>query len=248
MPQPTRSRLGLALWLAAMAGVLALALTVLPQLLAAKPLPAPRWVLIAASVVQLALMLALAAWAGATLSRPVGLGSPAVEALLSRRPLWPALRPQLLPAVVAGIVVAGALRLIGRVTPPGLVAAGRDVELPLVAKLLYGGITEEVLMRWGVMTFVVWLGWRLLQKGEGGPRSTVVVGAILTAALLFGVLHLPAVVAMGVTLTPSIVLYILAGNGVAAMLLGLLYWRKGLEAAVMAHALAHAIAALVATA
>jgi hypothetical protein len=111
--------------------------------------------------------------------------------------------------------------------------------------VLYGGVTEEVLMRWGVMTTLVWLAWRLLQKKAGLPRATLVIGAILVAALLFGALHLPAARAMGVDLAAPVVAFIIIGNALPAILFGLLYWRYGIEAAIMAHALSHVVGVVV---
>lgn len=62
-------RLGAVLWLAGMTGVLALSLSVIPQLLEKTPQPIPPAVAVAASVLQSGLFLALAVWAGVALSR-----------------------------------------------------------------------------------------------------------------------------------------------------------------------------------
>jgi hypothetical protein len=123
---------------------------------------------------------------------------------------------------------------------------GRTVEIPLAAKVLYGGATEEVLLRWGVMTALIWLPWRLVQKKAGLPRAAYVIGAILVAAVLFGALHLPAARAMGGELTAPVVIYIIIGNALPGILFGFLFWRYGIEAAIMAHALGHVVAFLAA--
>nr|WP_293157149.1 CPBP family intramembrane glutamic endopeptidase [Okeania sp. SIO2C9] len=57
--------------------------------------------------------------------------------------------------------------------------------------ILFGGITEELLMRWGLMTFLVWIGWKIFQRGKGKPQGRYFVMAILLSSLLFGVGHLP---------------------------------------------------------
>jgi membrane protease YdiL (CAAX protease family) len=113
-----------------------------------------------------------------------------------------------------------------------------------VPKLLYGGVTEEILMRWGLMSALIWLPWRFLQRRNGPPRTAYVVGGVVVAALLFGLGHLPAVVAMGAELNPTVVAHILVGNTLPGILFGVLYWRWGLEAAILAHALAHAASTL----
>ena len=241
-------RLGATLWLAAMAGAVVLSLTVIPQLLAKAPQTVPLGVAVAASVVQIGVLLALAVWAGVALSRPLGLGAPAIEAALSGADAWRPLKRQLIPAAVVGLFVGGELILLARIAPAELLALGQTVEIPVAAKLLYGGVTEEMLMRWGLMTALIWLPWRFIQKRAGLPRTSYVVGAIIVAALLFGVLHLPAAAAMGASLTPSVVSYVVIGNAVPGVLFGILYWRYGLEAAILAHALGHVVAVLAAVA
>ena len=128
--------------------------------------------------------------------------------------------------------------------PQALKALNGAFEVPLVAKLLYGGITEEIMMRWGLMTVLVWLLWRVLQKRAGPPKAWLGFTAIVVAALLFGVGHLPLAIGMGVEPSGPVVMYIIAGNAVPGMLFGWLYWRWGLESAILAHALAHVTATL----
>ncbi len=234
-------RLGATLWLAAMIGVLIVTFTVIPQLHARTGARVPLWIAIGASTLQSALMIALAVWAGVALSKKLGLGAPAIEALLAGGNVWAALKPQLLAAGIVGCAVAILLVVLARVAPIEIAKLGQAFDIPLAAKLLYGGITEEVMMRWGLMSAFVWLQWRLIQRRSGLPRAVYVVAAIVVAGLLFGVGHLPAVAAMGVPLTASVVTYIILGNAVPGMLFGALFWRKGLEASIIAHALAHAI-------
>jgi hypothetical protein len=240
-------RLAAALWLLAMSGVVVLAFTVLPQLVAKAHGTVPLGVVMAANVVQGGVLLLLAVWSGVALARPLGLGAPAIEAALSGSGGWPALKRQLLPAAITGLLVGATLALAPRIAPAALLAANASVELPLAAKLLYGGVTEEVLMRWGLMTFLIWLPWRLLQKKTGLPRAVYVIVAILFAAVLFGVLHLPAAAAMGIPLTAPVVTFIIIGNCFPGILFGFLYWRHGIEASIIAHALGHLVGFLVTT-
>ena len=155
---------------------------------------------------------------------------------------WPALKRQFAPAAIAGFFVGGLLLALTRVAPAELLAVGQTFEISVAARLLYGGITEEVIMRWGLMTMLIWLPWRLIQKRAGLPRRPYIIGAIVVAALLFGVGHLPAAAAMGASLSQSVITYIVVGNTLPGILFGILYWRYGLEAAIMAHTLGHIVA------
>lgn len=239
-----RMRLGVVLWLAAMAGVVVLSLTVLPQILAKGPHRLPLGLAVAASMLQSGVFVALAVWAGVALSRSLGLGAPVCEAALSGTGAWAALRSQLIPAAFVGLLLGGMLVLLQRIAPAELLALGKTYEIPLAAKILYGGITEEMLMRWGLMTVLIWLPWRFLQKRVGLPRLAYVIGGICFAALLFGAGHLPAAAAMGASLTPRVITFVLVGNAVPGLLFGYLYWRRGLEAAILAHAFAHVVSVL----
>jgi membrane protease YdiL (CAAX protease family) len=65
--------------------------------------------------------------------------------------------------------------------------------------------------------------------------------AIGISALLFGLGHLPAVSALLGHLSSWLVLYIVLANSVFGVMFGFLYWRLGLESAMLAHALSHAV-------
>ena len=245
MTNKPQLRLGIALWLAAMAGVVVLTLTVLPQFLLHTPQRAPQWLVLVSSLLQSGVLLALAAWAGAALSQPLGLaGAPAIAAALSGSGIWAAFKPQLIPAVVTGLLAGLGLLALQHLAPDALHDLAIIYTIPIAAKLLYGGITEEVLMRWGLMTVLIWLAWRPVRKNAAPARPAYIVGGIVVAAVLFGAGHLPAVAAMGVVIDAPVIAYVILGNALPAMLFGYLYWRRGIEAAMLAHALAHAVAVL----
>ena len=240
MTPPSTPRLGAALWAAGMPGVLVLALAVTPQRLQGTPVP--HGAAIAASLVQSGVLLALAAWLGAALARPLGLKAPVAEAALCGTGLWDAVKPQLLPSARLGLAAGAALHTAGLAAPPELQQAGAALHIPVAARLLYGGITEEILLRWGLMTLLAWLPWRFLQRRAGRPRARYMAAATLVAALFFAIGHFPAAAAMGVPFTPATVGYLLAANSVPGLLFGLAYWRWGLESACIAHAGAHLVA------
>lgn len=241
-------RLGASLWLLAMCGVAIVVATTLPLLLANSPRQMPLGVAITASMLQSGLLLGVAVWAGVSMSKPLGLGAPVMEAALTRSDLWAPLRRQCIPAAVVGAVVGAQLGLAPFIAPAEIMLAAQTVHIPLAAKVAYGGITEEVLMRWGLMTVMIWLPWRAWQRKTGTPKRAYVVSAVVLTAVLFGVAHLPAAKAMGIELTTTVVAYIVIGNTIPGTLFGVLYWRYGIEAAMMAHALGHAVATLAASA
>lgn len=110
--------------------------------------------------------------------------------------------------------------------------------------MLYGGITEELLLRWGLMTALVWLAWRFLQHRRGAVRAGFVWLAIAISAFIFGVGHLPVASALVGALDANVVAFVIGGNTAFGLLFGYLFWRYGLESAMIAHALAHVVSYL----
>jgi hypothetical protein len=240
-----RLRLGIALWLIGMAGVAAISFTVIPQLLLSAPAEVPVGIVVAASLLQSGLLLAVAVWVGTALSNQLGLRSPVLEAFVSGTGSLEAFKRQLFPALLVGLLVAALLVYLNEAAPPEIQALGTQFHIPLVAKVLYGGITEEILTRWGLMTLLIWLPWRFLQRRSKPPITAYILFGIVTSALLFAVGHLPAVVAMGGGLSGSVITYVMLGNTLPGILFGVLYWRLGLEAAILAHATAHVVSVAV---
>jgi len=217
-------------------GIIAINLLLMPVLLAGKPLPVPMWVAQLGSTLQSCVMLAIALCAGAFLAPKVGLRAPLLMAWAERRPLAQAGKPLLVPGLVGGVLGAALILLAGQFTPPELKAV---TPFPVLARVLYGGVTEELLMRWGFMTLVAWILWRLFQRRAATPSSAVIVAAIITTALMFGAGHLPAAVSLLGHLTPHVIILVLLGNAAFSLIAGWLYWKIGLEAAIIAHITTH---------
>jgi len=72
---------------------------------------------------------------------------------------------------------------------------------------------------------VLWLIGRVWHISQGRPSRGAFWTANTLVAVLFGLGHLPA----------AAILYVLSLNGVAALLFGYLFWRDGLESAMIAH-------------
>uniref|UniRef100_UPI00260D5BF5 CPBP family intramembrane glutamic endopeptidase n=1 Tax=uncultured Methanomethylovorans sp. TaxID=183759 RepID=UPI00260D5BF5 len=98
----------------------------------------------------------------------------------------------------------------------------------------YGGINEEVLLRLFVMTLIAWMISRIKRTEEGKPASADMWSAIIIAAVIFGIGHLPAVMAI-TTLTPLVIVRTIILNAVGGIIFGWLYWKKGLESAMISH-------------
>lgn len=223
------------LWLLGLPGVLSLVALPLPV-----EVDAPVYVAKGLVLVQPTILLSLAVLTGVQLAYRVGLSAPATAALVQGRSWRKAMAPQLLPGLVGGLVSGGVLLAIAALSQTWLPPAYLATEPPpALVRFLYGGITEEILVRWGLMTLLLWLGWRFGQGRQGTPAMGWVIVAIGLSALLFGLAHLPYAIALRLPLTPLLVGYLLLQNALFSVVAGYLYWRYGLESAIIAHLVVH---------
>ena len=143
---------------------------------------------------------------------------------------------------VAFVIVASDAWIFGEYLPAQ--AAVELHWLGLLSSVLYGGIVEEVLLRLGVMTLMVWgLGFLVRRRFALDQLPAWVFGvAIAASALLFAAGHLPVTFALlcpaSGDCTPLIVRALVL-NGIGGVGFGYLYWRHGLLSAILAHMLTH---------
>lgn len=214
----------------------------------------PAAALMAAGLIQVGITIVI----GAFTAPAVRLGAPAVTAFIRKQDWAAVLKRQLKPGVLAGAAAGLSIMIIDAlIFAPRLPAAlTEDQGLPLYAdilsRLLYGGIVEEILMRWGLMSLIVWFLHFIISRVKaassgvsepaGGaplPGPGVIWAGILLSSLVFGLGHLPVTAALVGTLTPVIVTRALLLNGLGGIAFGWLYARFGLESAMIAHGAAH---------
>ncbi|MEL7343836.1 MAG: CPBP family intramembrane glutamic endopeptidase [Pseudomonadota bacterium] len=99
----------------------------------------------------------------------------------------------------------------------------------LALGFLYGGVTEELIMRWGVLSIIT-LGFSMLT-----PIRWAMGLAVILSAALFALAHLPALWLATPDPTTAALIRTLVLNTVAGLVFGLLYVRSGLEAAMLSH-------------
>lgn len=94
------------------------------------------------------------------------------------------------------------------------------------------GITEEIIFRLGLMSFIVVL-FQFLKKSDN-PSDRQVWAGIFISALIFGLMHLPLSKNF-VNLTPFTVAITMIGNLVTGTTFGWIFWRRGLLVAMASH-------------
>ena len=229
-------RIALLLGVAGILATLALmpyALALMPQKFAASPMPLP--LVMAATAAQTGVVCWLVGWLGLYLGAPNGLDAPWLRAWVYRRPRDPRRRARWGLAIWLGVLAAAltaGLSLLGPTLSPGgtTTAAGWAWRGALAS--FYGGIVEETQLRLLCVSLFVWL---LAWTNRKVARPWMFMAAIVLAALLFGAGHLPALFAISSTPGPLLIGKIVLLNALSGVLFGALFWKYGLEHAMLAH-------------
>jgi hypothetical protein len=133
----------------------------------------------------------------------------------------------------AGLFLTGAdLMMLPRL-PAMLELARRSTLWENFSASFYGGINEELLMRLFGVSGLVWLMSRVWRAQPMPPA--IYWTAIVAMAVLFALGHLPASRAVAGRIGGLILVRALALNLPIAILCGWLFWRYGIEAAIVAH-------------
>lgn len=112
-----------------------------------------------------------------------------------------------------------------------------NIKPTLITRFLYGGFTEEILMRFGLMTFIIWLCYKINKK----LTPYIYWLGIILSSVIFAIGHFPIVFQAIETPSINLIIYILIGNSIGGLFFGWLYWKKGLESSFIAHIFAHLI-------
>jgi membrane protease YdiL (CAAX protease family) len=198
------------------------------------------------------LLIGVLSWGvGLCLADRIGLGAPFIQGWLKHEPVWDRLREVLGLSLVVAVTGSLAMLVFGLVLTIVVVAL-RIVPLDAMAEAgawtesypaawkwllvsISAGVTEEVAFRLGLMTLLAWLG-SLVCRDEGGhPRAAVLWIANGVAALAFGAAHLGGIIP--VPLTPVFIVRTVMQNAIVGTAFGRLYWRRGLESAMLTHSL-----------
>jgi hypothetical protein len=240
----------LILWIASILSsiaVLPYALTMQTSALGRMELPLPLPVIVAVQIVQNAVLLAITIFSGLWMAKRLGLGAPMLEAVTRGEPVGQRIRAILPLSVVLGVM--GTLLILGleifvfqpamlRELGPAADVLNLQTAQPAAwmgfLASFYGGIAEEVQLRLFFMTLLAWLGHFVSRTADGRPTSGVLWAANILAAVLFGLGHLPALTTL-IPITPLVIARTVTLNALLGIAFGWLYWKRGLEAAILSH-------------
>jgi hypothetical protein len=190
------------------------------------------------TVTQNLVLFTVAVFFGLFLSKHIGMGSPIIQSVLERKNQSKEIKSMLMPSVGLG-VLAGVLIVLLSIPFNKLIPEFQNLEVSVSAwkaflASFYGGIAEEVLLRLFLVSLFVWITFKIKKTADGQPTSIGISLSIVLAAIFFGLGHLPAT-AQITPLTGLVIVRAIVLNGVGGIIFGLLYWKKGLESAMIAH-------------
>lgn len=192
----------------------------------------------AALLLQPIILVMAASAVGLALAHKVGLSSDIVARVRGQGDRSLRLWTPILAGAATGALILGGDMLFAWARPDAfssLQAAEADPFIALIQGALYGGLTEEILLRWGLLSLIAWLLVKL--RLEVTPAKWV---AVILAALIFAAGHLPA---LALVADPSMLLIVrtLLLNAIGGLAFGALFVRYNLEAAMVAHMATHLI-------
>jgi membrane protease YdiL (CAAX protease family) len=240
----------LILWIAAILATVAIipySLELQNSAITAANLPMSLPALIALQIVQNAILFAIMIFGGMFFASRIGLGTPILDAATRAEPIGDRIRAILPLSIGLGVVVTlvvlsleflffqpAMLRELGDTANALNLETSQPAAWKGFLASFYGGIAEEIQVRLLVMSFFAWLGRFLSKTPNGKPTTAVIWIANILAAILFGLGHLPTT-ALLVPLTPLVITRAVVLNGLLGIIFGWLYWKRGLESAMISH-------------
>jgi membrane protease YdiL (CAAX protease family) len=178
---------------------------------------------------------------GLRAAAPFGRGAPLLERLGQRDFNWGSHGRHLVWALLAGTLLGAVLLLLllllisiePRLSARFAARANQPFWMP-VALAVEASILEELIFRLFLMSGLVWLLTRFHRTDQVQPSAVIFWVALGVSALGFGLVHLPSWLAV-VDPTAVLVTVVLVLNGLGGLLLGQVYWRWGIEAAILCH-------------
>lgn len=156
-----------------------------------------------------------------------------------KEPIKESLKRSLLPALIGGVIIGSVIigfDLLFRSYLPEMLQL--PVSMPTVSRslssILYGGISEEIMLRFGLMSAAVYV---FSLKGHY-LNKWVYIGGIVFSAILFALGHY-GTTASYFEMTAIMWVRMLLLNGAGGLVFGWLFWKYHLEAAILSHMLTH---------
>lgn len=170
------------------------------------------------------IIFAILIYLGLYFGKKVNLGTPLLESYFNKKKkTFPVSKP-ILTGLLLGIFTSVFIRLFSYPTNTDSIFWIR------LLAILYGGITQEILLRLFLMTTLVYAFSRMMRT----KKPSVYWAGIICTAFLVSFSNLPHLTNL-TTITPVLVLQSIFLNFIPDMVFGWTYWKRGLESTILAH-------------
>lgn len=172
---------------------------------------------------------------GLYLAGRIGLGVPLVEGQLEGKEALDWARSVFALSLIVAIAGSVPFLLVNLNVDPETLPPSWTLFLASVR----AGVREEIFMRLFLMTIFAWLAGLLQREQDGRPGPRAMWFAVILSAFLFGLDHIDEVVA-----TPEIygaLVNLFLVTTIFGIVFGWLYWKQGLESAILAHFMVDAV-------
>lgn len=189
-------------------------------------------------IVNPLIMLIISVITGSILYKSVKLKVPIITNFINRSSktkITPVIKYGIIGGVISGVLLGLTSLLFQPYLPIEFIEVIKNIKPSIAVRFLYGGITEEILIRFGLMTFIVWLINIIFKRLSSKAYWT----AIIISSIIFALGHFPIVYQSVQNPSNLLLTYILIGNTIGGIIFGWLYWKKGLESAFIAHIVTH---------
>lgn len=199
-------------------------------------LKVPLGIIVIAQLIQSLVLFSVFIFLGLIFTKKIGFTLPLIEALLGNKSLRKSLFSLIKISILVGTATGLSIYFVDNLF--SWIGVGISTHALLapawqtVLAAFYGGIAEEIVMRLFLMSLFVWIGMKVVRKHQ--PSARVVVLSIILAAIIFGLGHLP-ITASITSITPLVIIRAIVLNGIGGIAFGWLFWKKGLESAMIAH-------------
>ncbi|MCQ6963288.1 CPBP family glutamic-type intramembrane protease [Methanolobus chelungpuianus] len=194
---------------------------------------------LATQIAQGTAFLLLSLFTGIFLGKKVGLKATLLESLFEGRGLPEGFNSSLKLSILLGLLVGTLIFATDRLVfsmftePLTVLLSSPPIEQRILYSF-YAGIVEEIILRFFLVTLLVWISWKIKKNPDGSPTTTGFWLSILLVSTIYGFgyfLSLTSVTDYNAILPIAIIaLGIISGS-----VFGWLYWKKGLEAAIIAN-------------
>jgi hypothetical protein len=202
------------------------------------------------AIIQTLAIVLIMCFAGAVLSKITGLRAPILEVLLGGQSGMDELLPILLPALFYSFCALLVFCLLYHYLAKYVID---EKSLNIITQLrrvmgldgciLYGGVVEEIIGRWGLMNLATFFA--LIFMNQISPL--IVWLSILISGLIFSVGQLPAYIAAGCTSSRRFIYSFILLSLCQSVFFGYVFWQYGLVCSILAHMFFHLGWALYAT-